>query len=211
MSFSPQALLGIALAVAVVAPLPAVATGRPCCLPGAKAPANPASYQRSLHPYAIPDLTLTDEEGRAVPLASLADSPRPVMVNFIFTTCTTICPVMSASFAQVQALLGPQVSEVELVSITIDPDQDTPARLKRYAHRYHAAPGWRFLTGSRDQIHRLQGAFDAFTNNKMSHLPLTFLHLPGSASWIRIEGLATAAQLVAELRQVAPRPETAAR
>jgi len=188
-----------------------MAGSRPCCLPGAKPAAATRHYQRSLHPYAIPDLTLLDEQGQAVSMAALLASDRPLLVDFIFTTCTTICPVMSAGFARLQALLGDATSAVIMVSITIDPDHDTPARLRAYARRYHAGPQWRFLTGSRDQIHRLQQAFDAATQNKMSHLPLTYLRAPGSRDWLRIEGLASGADLLAEIRTVAPRPETAAR
>jgi len=200
-----------ALAVSLVVVPLAVAGTKPCCLPGAKPAVATSRYQRSHHPYAVPDLTLRDEEGRAVSVAALLASDKPVLVEFIFTTCTTICPVMSASFAQVQRLLGEEAKGVEMVSVTIDPDLDTPAQLQRYARRYEAGRQWHFLTGSAPQIHRLQRAFDAYTDNKMSHLPLTFLHAPGAEGWIRIEGLASAAELVAELREAAPRPEAAAR
>lgn len=162
-----------------------------------------AGYVRSLHEYRIPDVALVDRDGNPVDLSAELKVDRPLMVNFIFTSCTAICPVLSATFAQVQKKLSVEDEVIRMVSISIDPEQDTPERLKVYAERYHASPRWHFLTGSRTNILKVQQAFDAYRGDKMSHVPLTFLRASPDAPWIRIEGFASAANLLSEYRSVA--------
>ena len=159
-------------------------------------------YNRSVHSYQPPDLTLVNMDGKEARLFDELNRDQPVMLNFIFTTCTTICPVLSATFAQVKQKLGTDVDQVRMVSITIDPEHDTPERLHAYAARFEAGPQWRFLTGDLDAIVAVQKAFDAYRGNKMSHEPLTFLRASADAPWIRIDGIASAAEVMAEYRQL---------
>ncbi len=89
---------------------------------------------------------------------------------------------------------------MHLISISIDPDNDTPLVMKEYLERYDARPGWDFLTGKREDIFQVMRAFDAFVTNKMNHSPLTFLHGPGDSEWIRINELLSSADLMKEYR-----------
>lgn len=170
--------------------------------------ANPpgAEYQRRLSDYSLPDVGLTTADGAEVRAVDLLETPQPVMLNFIFTSCNTICPVLSATFAQVRKLLGAEAERVRFVSISIDPEQDTPATLAAYARRYGADGHWQFLTGTRDDIIRLQRAFDAYRGNKMSHVPLTFVRLDADGPWLRLEGFPRAADLVREYRALGDEP-----
>ncbi|HLJ50721.1 MAG TPA: SCO family protein [Bryobacteraceae bacterium] len=106
---------------------------------------------------AVPDFSLLDEHGRA---AHLADSRgRLTAVEFIYTRCPLpdVCPRLSANFALLQRRFG---SRIALLSITLDPDHDTPEVLSEYAHRWNANPAtWRFLTGTPDEIRRVAGNF----------------------------------------------------
>jgi protein SCO1/2 len=156
-------------------------------------------YARSVQRYAVPALSLIDANGQSVALRSLLDTDKPVLVNFVFTSCTAICPVMTATFAQLQERLGPERDRVRMVSVSIDPEHDTPARLREYAQRFHAGADWHFLTGSRDEIIGAQRAFNAFRGNKTNHTPLTFVRAGARLQWIRIEGLASAEQLLQEI------------
>lgn len=160
------------------------------------------AYRRSLHQYKLPDLTLVDMTGDRIRLLAEVEGDRPVMLNFIFTTCTTICPVLSATFSQVEQQLGPERDGVRMISITIDPEYDTPERLRAYAARYHAGPQWQFLTGDLEDIVAVQKALDAYRGSKMNHEPLTFLRASPEAPWVRLEGLASAADVVKEYRQL---------
>jgi len=112
----------------------------------------PASSLPTLFP--APTFDLTDQTGR--PFSSSHLSGKVVVANFIFTTCTDICPLLTATMAQVRdqlrqaKLLG---DKVVIVSFTVDPENDTPDALRTYGERFGAMPNeWRFLTGSRQAI-----------------------------------------------------------
>lgn len=156
-------------------------------------------YVRSEVRVTTPAVTLTDSRGERVPLAAVLDAPGPVALQFIFTTCPSVCPMLSASLA------GAQGENARLVSISIDPEYDTPARLREYARRLKAGPRWWFLTGSRDDVAAVQKAFGAWRANKMSHEPLTFLRAAPGEPWARLAGPLSAADVIAEIRRLAGR------
>ena len=126
-------------------------------------------------------------------------------MDFIFGTCTTICPVLSASFVNFQNKLGLDAGKVQLVSISIDPEHDTPKVLKAYLKRYRAKPGWDFLTGNRENIERVTNAFGSYTPDKMQHYPLTFVYSPVQDVWFRIDGLVATAELMEEYQKALKR------
>lgn len=161
-------------------------------------------YQRTSAAYSIPDVNLVDVDGTPVSLRAGLGGDEPVMLNFIFTSCTAICPVMSATFRQVQEGLGDERSKVRMVSISIDPENDTPARLKEYAARFQAGSQWRMLTGSLADSIAVQRAFDAFRGDKMNHEPVTFLRAGGpDQPWVRLDGLASASDIIDEYHKIA--------
>lgn len=159
-------------------------------------------YTRSVASYSTPNVTLTDAEGNAVSLTDSLDDDEPVMLNFIFTTCTTVCPVMSSTFAQVQNLLGTEGRAVHMVSISIDPEHDSPAQLNEYAKRFAAGPQWSMLTGSLEDSIAVQRAFNVYRGDKMNHEPVTFLRNGADQPWVRIDGFASADELLREFRQI---------
>ena len=166
---------------------------------------NRGGYDRSMHEYQLPDRMLVNQAGERVSLQELLLSEGPVMVNFIFTTCTTICPVMSATFAQVQKSLGEEADRVRMVSVSIDPEYDAPERLREYAQRFDAGPQWQFLTGSLEDSIAVQKAFDVYRGSKMSHEPTTLLRRSHGEPWVRIDGIASAAELTSEYRRLVKR------
>lgn len=161
-----------------------------------------SGYTRTERAYAIPDVVLTDSEARPVKLRALLESGEPVMVNFIFTTCGTICPVMVKVFSEVPGKLGAEAQRLRLVSISIDPENDTPAKLKAYAREHAAGPRWQFLTGRLQDIGAIQRAFASYRGDKMNHEPVTLLHAAPGKAWVRIDGFASAAELASEYRKV---------
>ncbi len=161
-----------------------------------------AGYTRSVHRYDIPNLTLLDDRGEKTSLQEALDSGRPVLLNFIFTSCTTICPLLSATFGQVQEDLGEERKQVRMISITIDPEYDTPERLRAYGTRFHAGQQWSFLTGAPQDIVSVQKAFDAYRGGKTNHEPLTFLRGASDEPWVRLDGVTPAADVIRELKQL---------
>jgi protein SCO1/2 len=161
-----------------------------------------SDFKVSMENYAVPDVELVDDSGTPVALRTLLSGGHPVAVNFIFTTCTTICPVMTATFAQMRKELGSEADRIQLVSITIDPEHDTPAVLAQYAKRFDATTGWQFLTGSPADVERVLRTFDAWTGSKTNHRPITLLRSQGDSQWVRLEGLGSGIALAEQARTV---------
>jgi len=157
------------------------------------------SYAATTENYSIPDVELIDQMGVSVSLRPLLEGEHPVALNFIFTTCTTICPVMTVTFAQMRQELGDAGNQLRLVSISIDPEYDRPEKLKAYSEQFRAGEGWEFLTGDSADIVRVLKSFDSYAGSKMNHQPITLLKDPDSSSWTRIEGLASGKDLADEV------------
>jgi protein SCO1/2 len=160
------------------------------------------TYSTLKEEYKIPDVVLTSEKGRKMSIREVLESDKPVMLNFIFTTCTTICPVLSASFSQVQDAMGSEVEDVTMVSISIDPEYDTVEKLSAYAQRFEAGEQWQFFTGQLEDIIAVERAFDIFRGSKMNHEPVTLIRASKDQSWLRIDGLANAGDIVSEYRNL---------
>jgi len=162
-----------------------------------------AQLARSTSTYSPPAIGVTRQDGRRVDFARELDDGRPVFLNFIYTTCTAICPPMTQTFAALQRKLGDERDKVHMVSVTIDPENDTPRRLAEYAREFNAGPQWSFYTGSVDAMISVQKAFAAYRGDKMSHTPLTLVRLAREGPWIRLDGFATADDLMREYRVLA--------
>ncbi len=101
----------------------------------------------------FPNVELTTHEGETVHFFDDLIKNKIVAINFIYTTCPDTCPLETARMAKVQKILGDRVGkDIFMYSITIDPDNDTPEVLAKYAQRYRAQPGWLFLTGKESDI-----------------------------------------------------------
>ena len=160
------------------------------------------TYTRTLENYAVPDVTLINQDGIKVNLRKMLSTDRPVLVDFVYTSCTTICPVLSINFANFQKTIIEESGKTQLVSISIDPEFDTPKAMKAYLKRYNAEPGWDFLTGTRDDISRVLKAFKVFTLNKMNHYPVILLKSPSDSRWVRVYGLVGTSELLVEYEKV---------
>lgn len=161
-----------------------------------------APYQTSIQEYVLPDVALVRAHGTEVRFPADIDDGRPVVLNFIFTTCTAICPVLSQTFAAFQKQLGDEASQVHMVSVSIDPEQDTPERLAEYAKRFGAGPQWTFYTGTLEASIDVQKAFSAYYVDKMNHRPVTFLRRAPGEPWVRIDGFISPDDLVRDYRQL---------
>jgi protein SCO1/2 len=176
--------------------------------PAAPPPEKPAV--EAVDSLDIPDVPVVDQDGNAVRFYSDLVKDRVVAVNFVFTTCTTICPPMGATFAKLQKLLGDRSGrEVHLISVSVDPATDTPERLKAWSGKFGAGPGWTLVTGERTEVVRLLKALGVYTPNINDHTPLVLLGDDARHRWTRAYGLAPPAKL-AELIEAmaAPAAET---
>ncbi len=146
------------------------------------------------------DVPLIDQENREIKFYSDALKDKLVIINFIFTTCQNSCPVLSRTFSKVQDALGDRMGkQVFLISITVDPERDNPAVLKRFANEYRAKPGWSFLTGKKENIDWVTYKLGQWTENFDAHSPLIMLANVKSGKWKVVRGDATPRQLVGML------------
>lgn len=161
------------------------------------------SFQTGLS-YVIPEITLVDQGGRRVSLSSQLDIDRPVVLDFVFTSCTTVCPISTARLSKLQAQLTRQRAKFRPISISIDPEHGTPEALRQYAQEFGAGPDWRFLTGDAASVLAVQKAFDAYRGGKTYHPALTFMRFPHDPRWLRFEGLVSADTLLHHFLTLAP-------
>ncbi|MFP4831981.1 SCO family protein [Paraburkholderia sp. BR10879] len=157
---------------------------------------------RTTAQYTLPSVDLVRDDGKTVSLVDELNDGRPVIVTFIYTTCTTICPMTSQTLEQFQNDLGDDRNKVHIVSISIDPEQDTPARLKAYAARFEAGPEWQHYTGTVEASIAAQRAFNVYRGDKMNHTPVAFLRAAPGKPWLRIDGFATPSELLAAYHDV---------
>ena len=144
----------------------------------------------------IPDVTVLDQDGTPKRFYTDLVKDKVVAVNFVFTTCTTICPPMGANFAKLQKLLGERAGrDVHLISVSVDPATDTPERMKAWGQKFGAAPGWTLVTGDREEITRLLKSLGVYTASIADHSPLVLLGNDARHQWTRAYGLAAPAKL----------------
>jgi protein SCO1/2 len=161
-----------------------------------------ANVSRSTVNYEAPAVTLVREDGKSVLLPRELDDGRPVLLNFIFTTCSSICPLASRTLEEFQRKLGHEAVKVHVMSISIDPEQDTPARLTEYARKFHAGPEWQYYTGTVAASIAAQRAFDVYRGEKMSHTPVMLMRSAPGEPWLRIEGFVTPDELVDDYQKL---------
>ncbi len=152
----------------------------------------------------IPDVSLFDQDGKRVRFYSDLVRGKVVMINFIFTSCTTICPPMGATFGKLQQLLGDRAGrDVHLISVSVDPATDSPPRLKEWGTKFGAGPGWTLVTGERETVVQLVKALGVYTPNINDHTPLVLAGNDPRGEWTRAYGLAAPAKLVELLDRLA--------
>ncbi|HET9480028.1 MAG TPA: SCO family protein [Pyrinomonadaceae bacterium] len=151
----------------------------------------------------IPDVELLDQNGRKIRFYTDLVKDQTVAINFIFTTCTTICPPLGATFARVQKELGNKVGrDVRFMSISVDPATDTPERLKAWGAKFHAGDGWTFVTGNKPQLDELLRALGASSARREDHSPTVIIGNDAHGNWTRTYGLAKTTQLVQIINDV---------
>jgi len=151
----------------------------------------------------LPDSALLDQNGRPQRLVSDVVGDKVIVASFVYTSCTTICPVVSTLFSQVQDKLGGLLDEqVRLVSLSVDPARDTPARLKSYAEAHGARPGWLWLTGQPPEVVAALKGFGTYTANFKDHPVVIMIGDGKSGQWIRYYGFQDPQRLAAQVREV---------
>ena len=146
------------------------------------------------------DKVLIDQHGTEVKFVSDVIGDRVVVMDFVYTSCTTVCPVISAVFGQVQKKLGDQLGdEVVLVSVSVDPVRDTPQRLKAYASKHNARPGWIWLTGHKRTMDEVLDGLGAYSPNFEDHPAMVLVGDGRTGEWSRFFGFPNPDRLVEQV------------
>lgn len=167
----------------------------------AVAPASRAAHVEGLgaeaSPLQIPDVELLDQDGRKMHFYTDLVKGKTVAVNFIFTTCTTICPPLGATFARVQKELGERAGrDVFFISISVDPTTDTPERLKAWGAKFKAGASWTFVTGDKPAVDTLLSALGAASARREDHSPTVLIGNDARGIWTRAYGLTSPSKLL---------------
>ena len=173
----------------------------PASLP--KTEDGPAAAKKSPAEKYFSDVELLDQDGRKLRFYTDVLKDKVVAINTFFTTCTSICPPMNRNFEKMQDALGDRLGkDVFLISISVDPVTDTPPRLKEYGKRFHAKPGWLFLTGKKENVDWALYKLGQYVETKDNHTSIFIIGNEPKGLWKKALGLANADELIKILDDV---------
>jgi protein SCO1/2 len=180
----------------------AVAT--PLTAPAAS-PASMPELTASFTSVQVPDLDVVDQNGRHRKFNTDLIKGKTVAINFIFTTCTTVCPPLTATFRRLQQQIITEKLPVELISISVDPTVDTPERLRDFGAKFKAEPGWTFVTGEKATIDSILQSLGSAVAVKTDHTPMILIGNDASGYWTRAYGLSSPSNLMKLITEAANR------
>lgn len=146
---------------------------------------------------------LLNQNGTPVKFATDIISDKIIVMNFIYTDCSTACPVVSAIFAKLQTLLGKKLQQdIRMVSLSINPITDTPEKLKSYATHFQAQPEWVWLTGEKSQVNDLLKGLGVYSADYSNHKPVILIGDAISGTWTRFDGFTSPETLAAKIDEL---------
>jgi protein SCO1 len=132
-----------------------------------------------------------------------------VLINVIYTACASSCSLTTANLVKVQEYLGSDVGQtIHMISISVDPRNDTPEVLKQYALAHQVKPGWQFVTGNKDNIDWVLYKLGLYVEDKLEHSDVLIIGNDGTGQWVKMAALSDPAQIAAEVRRVAAAKKT---
>jgi protein SCO1/2 len=167
--------------------------------PASLQPAETGKPETTLSPAAkyFSDVELIDQDGQKMRFYSDVLKNKVVIINTFFTTCTSVCPPMNRNFEKVQEALGDRLGkDAFLVSISVDPTTDTPPRLKEYSKRFHARPGWIFLTGKKENVDWALYKLGQYVEARDDHTTIIIIGNEPKGLWKKAFGLAKPEELI---------------
>ena len=180
---------------------------RKCKMTLTKVTPPPARDPNAITSMRISDFNIQDQNGKSLKFYSDLVKGKVVAINFVFTTCTTACPALTATFRKVQQQLIEHKFDVQLISISVDPTTDTPERLHAFAEKFNAETGWTFVTGSSSDIELLLKELGVYVANKNDHTPMVLIGNDKAGYWTRAYGLSSPDALVKLLTEASNRAD----
>jgi protein SCO1/2 len=163
----------------------------------------PAAPAESPAQHYFGEIPLVNQDGKTMRLYSDVLKGRTVVINAMFTSCTGACPLMSNNMAKIQEWAGDRLGkDVYLVSISVDPTNDTPAKMKEYAARFKARPGWYLLTGSKENVNAALAKLGQAVETREAHTNLFLVGNDKTGLWKKAFGLAKPEDLIPVVESV---------
>lgn len=144
----------------------------------------------------VPDVQVVTQTGERLHFNSELLKGRVAIVTGFFTTCTSMCPITQESLAHIAKLLGPRLGkDVIIVSLSVDPENDTAARMKAWGEKFHIGPGWTLASGNKVDMQNLLKSLGLYVDIPQRHQSL--LMIGGESSgWVRVSSWTPAEKLV---------------
>jgi len=154
----------------------------------------------------FPNLPVITQDGKTLKFYDDVIKGKIVVVSFIYTNCPDICPLTTARIAQVEDALSDLVGrDIFLISMTVDPERDTPARLKQFAQAFGAGPGWLFLTGRPEDIRIINTRLGDRSRTFSEHRNEIILGNDATGEWARNSVFGDLDRLIIDIRSLDPK------
>jgi protein SCO1/2 len=158
--------------------------------------------QSPAHKY-FTDTLLINQNGEKMRFYADLLQGKVVIINSFFATCQGSCLPLNRNLEKVQQALGDRIGkDVYIISISVDPIVDTPPRLKEYAKKLKARPGWYFLTGDKQNVDLVLHKLGQFVPEKQDHLNIFIIGNERTGLWKKAFGLAPSDQIVKVVESV---------
>jgi cytochrome oxidase Cu insertion factor (SCO1/SenC/PrrC family) len=144
----------------------------------------------------IPNTRILDQDGKQLNFYDDLIKGKTVAINFIFTTCTTVCPPLTATFRKIQQTASERGLDIKLVSVSVDPVVDTPERLRAFAEKFKIEQGWTFVTGDKGDMDSLLQSLGVAVTNKNDHTPMILIGNDPADYWTRAYGLSSPSLII---------------
>ncbi|MDQ1524402.1 MAG: hypothetical protein QOE47_2326 [Pyrinomonadaceae bacterium] len=149
------------------------------------------------------DVVLVNQDGEKMRLYSDVLKGKTVVISSFFTTCTSVCPPLNRNLEKLQNALGDRFGrDVFIVSISVDPETDTPPRLKDYSNKFHAKPGWLFLTGKKENVDWALYKVGQYVEAKDDHVTGIIVGNEATGLWKKAFGMGKVDELLELIRSV---------
>lgn len=176
---------------------------------GAAAPQAQEVHKHAAHPAKsaapprIPDVDCLDQNGKKLRFHTDLVKGKVVVISFIYTSCTYMCPRIGEGVARLQTALGDRVGrDVHLISVSTDPVTDTPEKLKAWATRLKTKEGWTWVTGEKSEMDRLLKVLIGDTSGNKTHAPLLLIGNEATNVWTDSYAFENPARLIEQIDRV---------
>lgn len=198
--FAGIRVIGATIAILVVLCVMTTARGAGAAQSEAKKTRTPGEVAASYFPNNL----LLNQDNRSVHFFDDLLKGKTVVINFMFTTCTGICPPMTANLQKVQGLLGDRVGkDINMISVTVDPLNDTPDALKNYTTRFNVKPGWHFLTGSKADVDQVLRKVGGYVEDKNQHNSILMIGNVETGEWVKVFAMSKPSEIAESVLKVA--------